>query len=146
MTRFDFDPRTPRKRSNQVQHEAADQRALFYWMWANRGKHKALSLAYAIPNGGLRNKAVAGKLKAEGVKSGVPDICLPWPMHGSQWPHGQGYGALYIELKHGDNKPTEEQKWWMTELNAAGNLAVVCYGWESAARMVCKYLGVEITI
>ena len=31
---------------------------------------------FAIPNGGQRNKIVAAKLKAEGVKSGVPDICI----------------------------------------------------------------------
>lgn len=31
---------------------------------------------FAVPNGGLRNNAVAGKLKAEGVKPGVPDILI----------------------------------------------------------------------
>jgi hypothetical protein len=31
---------------------------------------------FAIPNGGQRNKIVASKLKAEGVKAGIPDICI----------------------------------------------------------------------
>ena len=31
---------------------------------------------WAVPNGGKRSKAEAGRLKAEGVKSGVPDLCL----------------------------------------------------------------------
>jgi len=32
---------------------------------------------FAIPNGGHRNVVVAGKLKAEGVRAGVPDLCFP---------------------------------------------------------------------
>ena len=31
---------------------------------------------FAVPNGGQRNKIVAAKLKSEGVKAGVPDICV----------------------------------------------------------------------
>ena len=31
---------------------------------------------FAIPNGGKRNLITATKLKAEGVKAGVPDICV----------------------------------------------------------------------
>lgn len=31
---------------------------------------------FAIPNGGNRNLITATKLKAEGVKAGVPDICI----------------------------------------------------------------------
>jgi hypothetical protein len=31
---------------------------------------------FAVPNGGPRNLITAKKLKAEGVKAGVPDICI----------------------------------------------------------------------
>lgn len=31
---------------------------------------------WAVPNGGKRSKAEAGRLKAEGVKSGVPDLTV----------------------------------------------------------------------
>jgi len=31
---------------------------------------------FAIPNGGKRSKSEAGKFRAEGVKSGIPDLCL----------------------------------------------------------------------
>ena len=55
------------------------------------GKYPDLILAYAVPNGGLRNKIVAEKLKAEGTKSGVPDICIPIS--------SLGYNGLYIEMK-----------------------------------------------
>jgi len=33
-------------------------------------------LLFAIPNGGHRHPAVASKLKAEGVRAGIPDLCL----------------------------------------------------------------------
>jgi len=31
---------------------------------------------FAIPNGGKRNITTAAKLKKEGVKAGIPDICI----------------------------------------------------------------------
>lgn len=31
---------------------------------------------FAVPNGGYRSKATGAKLKAEGVRSGTPDICI----------------------------------------------------------------------
>tara|TARA_R100000541_G_scaffold6748_1_gene14352 strand:- start:367 stop:723 length:357 start_codon:yes stop_codon:yes gene_type:complete len=31
---------------------------------------------FAIPNGGKRSKSEAGRFRAEGVKSGIPDLCL----------------------------------------------------------------------
>lgn len=67
-------------------------------MGKNAGKRAPLELAllHHIPNGGARSKATAGRLKAEGVKAGIPDICLPVPKN--------GYGALYIELKVPENK------------------------------------------
>ena len=33
---------------------------------------------FAIPNGGKRSKSEAGKFRAEGVKSGVPDLFVLW--------------------------------------------------------------------
>jgi hypothetical protein len=44
---------------------------------ARKDLAQQLSLMFAIPNGGLRHKAEANKLKSEGVKAGVPDIMLP---------------------------------------------------------------------
>ena len=62
-----------------VNKEADEQEALFAWAEYQKGKYPELELMYHIPNGGSRNKAEAARLKAQGVKPGVPDICLPVP-------------------------------------------------------------------
>ena len=114
--------------------EHVEQVRLFAWANYAQGKYPALSLLYAIPNGGARHPVVAAKLKAEGVKRGVPDICLP--VARGKW-HG-----LYIELKRQKGaRPSHEQDDWLTALNRGGYLAVWCRGWELAAAQIETYLG-----
>ena len=118
--------------------ESAEQSALFAWASQVSFSYPALRLLYAIPNGGARNKITAAILKREGVRAGVPDICLPVP--------SGAYHALYIELKRTaqPGKPrgtlSEAQKWWIGELQAVGNFAMVCYGWDEARRTIEAYL------
>ena len=108
-------------------------------IWAQQGTHPELELLHAIPMGGLRHKAVAGKLKAEGVKAGIPDICLPVPRTGTR--KRQGYHGLYIEMKDGRNKPTERQAWWIEKLREQGYRVEVCYGCQAALDVLVDYLG-----
>ena len=78
----------------------------------------------------------AVRLKSEGLKPGVSDLCLPVPLN--------GYHGMYIEMKRPDhkNKPTREQKDWLDYFNSVGYKAVVCYGYEDAVREIQKYYGV----
>lgn len=93
---------------------------------------------YHIPNGGSRTKAEAGRFKAEGVKSGVPDICLPVAR--------EQYHGLYIELKRREGgRLSEAQKLWIEALRKLGYWAIVCRGWEEAAREIERYLGKEVS-
>ncbi len=115
--------------------EAAEQEALFDWAEACTTYFPELKLMYHIPNGGYRNKAEAARLKVQGVKAGVPDIHLPVA-------RGK-YHSLYIELKAGNNKPTENQKIWLRELNKQGNAVSVCYGWHQAAETIKHYLNLN---
>ena len=87
---------------------------------------------YHVPNGGYRSKKTAMMLKGEGVKSGVPDIVLPVARG--------GYHGLYIELKVGKNKPTDNQKKFMAALNDQDYLAIVCWGFEEARAAITEYL------
>ena len=117
---------------SHTQHEAAEQEALFRWASYQYGIYPELRLMHHIPNGGSRNKQEAANLKKQGVKSGVPDICLPVP-------RGK-YHGLYIEMKAGKNKATDNQSKWLEALNNQGYVAVVCVGCAQAVEVITKYL------
>ena len=83
---------------------------------------------FAIPNGGLRNKAVAQKLKAEGVSPGVPDLYIP------AW-------KLWIEMKRQKGgRLSEDQKDWAEYLEGVGDTVIVGYGWLDAIDKVNCFL------
>lgn len=108
----------------------------------------ALARLYAIPNGGLRDKATAGKLKAEGVKRGVPDIFLPLIV--GTW------AGLYVELKRPETKKvgtrkaeiiaqpagatSEAQDDWIGYLRSAGYGVAVAFDWREAAKQIQSYV------
>ena len=115
--------------------EEQEQRALIRWAELSQSRYPELALLFHPPNGGLRSKAVAAKLKAQGVKAGVLDLVLPvarGPYHG-----------LFIEMKVGKNKPTDMQVWWIKRLRHEGYAVEVCYGWEAAKDVLENYLNQE---
>ena len=95
-----------------------------------------LKLLYAIPNGGYRPKYTAVILKRAGVRSGIPDICLPINCI------PETHKALYIEMKHGRNKLSKSQKIIKKLLEEAGNKVVVCYSSEEAINEIKNYLAI----
>jgi hypothetical protein len=115
--------------------EHDEQAALFKWAALHVGRYPELALMFAIPNGGKRDPVTAVRLQAEGVKPGVPDICLPVAR--------QGWHGLFIELKWGRNKPSEPQLDWLARLTEQGYLAVVAWGWQEAAEVIRDYLGMS---
>lgn len=112
--------------------EAQEQKFLFQWVALAEQKYPELELLHHIPNGGKRNVREAASLKKQGVKSGVPDICLP-SAHG-------GYHGLYIELKVGKNKTSDNQNKWLEMLMKQKYFVSVCYGWRQAADLLEEYL------
>lgn len=118
--------------------ENIEQQCLFRWAEWKGKRHPELKLMYHIPNEGKRSKTAGGILKSMGLKSGVPDICLPVPS-------GTFHG-LYIEMKVGKNKTTDKQNEWLENLSNQGYKTAVCYGWERAAKEVLDYLGIKSSI
>lgn len=112
--------------------ESTEQQALFEWAEIASRKTPELKLMYAVPNGGKRSITTAARLKKEGVKPGVPDICLPVP-------HGR-YHGLYIEMKIDRNKPSVNQRWWIEQLQRQGYKVNVCYGWGEAVKAITEYM------
>lgn len=81
-----------RKRS-----EATEQERVINWARFYAKDFPELDLLHHIPNGGSRNQLEAANLKRQGVKAGVPDLCLPVARNGK---HG-----LYVEMKWQKTRP-----------------------------------------
>lgn len=113
---------------NGCRSEAEEQTLLFEWS----AYIPELKFMYAIPNGGSRHPAEAKNLKKQGVKSGVPDICLPLPK-------GK-YCGLYIEMKVGKNKTSDNQNEWLGYLKSKRYATAVCYGFEEARKTILNYI------
>ena len=90
------------------------------------------SMLFAIPNGGKRSIVVAVKMKAEGVKRGVPDIFLPVPV--GQW------CGMFIEMKvRQGGQVSKEQRAFMADLDTRYRVAVA-HGAEHASFLIDQYL------
>lgn len=121
------------KSRNATLSEHVEQVTLFQWArTAARGPHPELALLFAIPNGGARSPATAGRLKAEGVMQGVPDICLPVARG--------GFHSLWLELKAQGGRLSAAQQDVINRLLAAGHQVVVAFGWEEARQAIEAYL------
>lgn len=91
-------------------------------------------ILFAIPNGGQRNLLVAKKLKAEGVRAGVPDLFLAYPT--SEW------NGMFIEMKREKGGTVSQaQRLMMSSLMDYGYKCVVCHGFDEAKEEIKKYLG-----
>ena len=112
--------------------ESQEQKALFQWAGLAEQKYPELKLLHHIPNGGIRDIRTAANLKKEGVKRGVPDICLPVAI-------GE-YHGLYIELKVGKNKTSKHQDEWIEKLRNENYCVEVAYGWQEAKDTIEDYL------
>lgn len=112
--------------------EEIEQINLFRWAEFAENKYPELKLMYHVPNEGKRSALTGSRLKQAGLKPGVPDIVLPVARG--------GYIGLYIELKYGRNKTTDNQKEWLRDLRNQYHLTAVCYGWEQAKDLIESYM------
>ena len=129
-------------RKDLIPTEEAEQRALAQWL----DLHKILWCH--VPNGGQRSKAVAGKLKAAGVKAGVCDVLVfdpPWRCKACRLTGASPCGHLIdevgvaIELKRAkpaSSRISDEQAQWMDRLSAVGWFVQVCYGASEAIALL----------
>lgn len=65
------------KMAKQGLSETEEQQYLFEWARLAACKWPELALLYHIPNEGKRTAITGARLKSMGLKSGVPDVCLP---------------------------------------------------------------------
>ncbi|CAI8806629.1 VRR-NUC domain-containing protein [Pseudomonas sp. IT-P74] len=126
-------------RAKSVDREGQEQAAL---MRELELRYPAVfELIYHVPNGGHRVKAVASKLKAQGVKAGIPDLVLTMARG--------GFFGLYIEFKAtppNDAAISPSQHERIRKLNEQGYLAVVCRGHFDAMEQIRAYLRLAPTV
>lgn len=105
-----------------VPSEESEQFALAAWLNLRR------VLWCHVPNGGWRNITVARKLKAAGVKPGVPDVIIF-----EKCPGRPEIRGVAIELKRrGTKRVSPEQQQWLAALAANGWAVKVCSGANDA--------------
>ena len=112
--------------------EDTEQIKVIQWALRAQDEFPALKWLHHIPNGGSRAKAEAVKFKQMGVKAGVSDLSLPYPCG--------CYHGMYIEMKYGKNKPTDEQLEFLICMKETGYFVCICYSFEAAQEILIKYL------
>ena len=86
----------------------------------------------AIPNGGHRTASERVRLAAEGVLSGMPDLCV---LRASG-----GFYGLFVEMKTETGVVGASQRDIATRLNAEGYLCVTARSAEEAYGIIEEYL------
>lgn len=122
--------------------------------WFNLQWPQYRGLLFAVPNGGARSKATAGKLNAEGVVPGVADLILLVPKNTN--PSIEKYGtitleidgqipeiwdhALCIEMKTAKGYQSPEQKAWQKKVEEFGYKYTVCHSLDEFINTINDYL------
>lgn len=119
-----------------VPFEHDEQVRVVSWARMQERRHPALAGLFAIPNGSHKTERSATKFKAEGLKSGVPDLMLAWP--------AGGHHGLFLEMKRvrGGNV-SEAQREWLQRLTDSGYRAEVCRGADEAITLLREYLNID---
>lgn len=116
-----------------IPSEHDEQVHVIQWCELMANHDRDYGLIFSIPNGGQRNKVTAAKLKAEGVKPGVPDLFLPVP---------RGiYAGMFIEMKRrkGGHISADQRK-WITDLISHGYKCIVARGFDEAVECITAYM------
>jgi hypothetical protein len=108
--------------------ESREQQRVAYWL-------RAAGIFFcAIPNGGFRNRFEAGRMKAEGVTAGAPDILIFDP------PEVGVFCGVALELKRRKGgRVSEEQRAFLQQLGQIGWLTVVANGAEEAFAELTRF-------
>ncbi len=96
--------------------------------WLELQHPAAEPLFIHVPNGGHRNKVVAGLFKRMGVRPGVPDYLFAIP--------AGPYQSLWLEMKTETGSVSEEQKTMIPLLRSVGHFVVVAYGYDEAIEIL----------
>lgn len=119
-------------KDEEHQHQAA----LIEWCQVTRHPRHERPISewiYAVANGGHRSLAQGARLKAEGVKAGVWDLHLAYPMFDQP--------GAWIEMKSADGRLSHEQISWGDLMRSTGYACYVCRSVDDGIAAIKHYLG-----
>jgi hypothetical protein len=132
MTRRQSPPAAQRFHLGLTEHDLQVQ-CVRWFAW----QYPALDgLLFAIPNGGHRNKATAGRLKAEGVRAGVADLFLAVPFCNEL----EAFFGLFLECKLPQGRQSEEQKIFQARITARSYQYRIFRSLEEFQSIITQYL------
>lgn len=109
-------------------------RACAGWVFAQEKVHPVLRWLMHVPNGGLRSRGEAGKMRGMGARKGVVDWILPFPS-----PTGR-YTGLAIEVKSHRGTVSDEQQDFLDDSAAAGWLTAVVRSSDEFVKVVEQWM------
>ena len=127
---------------NLIPTEHQEQVTVIDW-WNITCKRFGLpaSALFAIPNAGAgAQRGQAGKMKAEGVRRGIPDLFLAVPRTAASPNLLTRYHGMFIEMKRRGKRATDEQEQEMNALMRRGYWCVTCDSADGAMRAITAYL------
>lgn len=130
---------------NASEHDI--QAAVFAWADVARATMPELDAMYGIINEGRRGRKQnpktgawyspeGARYKRQGMKAGMPDVCLPVPRG--------PFGALYVEFKKPGGRAAKHQRERHSVLAAAGNLVLIVDNFDDAVYALTKYLSGDL--
>lgn len=121
------------RRLTPTEHQV--QVTLFEWAAASIHTYPVLELLYAIPNASKASDLARIWNAAEGLRRGMPDVCLP--------ESACGYKSLYIEHKREDKRGQtlpDHQREMHERLRRWGHAVVVSYSFEESRHAIVSYI------
>lgn len=114
-----------------MKHEEDNNQAALF-KYASLQPDPVWQVMFSIPNGGKRPMSTAKRLKATGLKAGIPDIFFPV---------GRGiHNGLFIEMKSSTGRVSPLQAEWHTKLRDQCYIVEVCHSSGEAIDVITRYL------
>jgi hypothetical protein len=100
--------------------------------WLKLQYPRVWEVTASFPNQGRRSAANASRMKAEGLKKGIPDVVIFQP--------SKGYHGMFIEFKHGKMVVSPEQRQMIELLTNRDYYCCTCWELETAIKELKDYL------
>ncbi|MDA5550080.1 VRR-NUC domain-containing protein [Yersinia massiliensis] len=122
----------------KVNHQAETEEQAALIEWADKTVIDGICIGdylIHIPNEGKRGPKAARDAKRIGLRKGVPDLFLALPRG--------GYAGLWIEMKAGEGKLSQNQTIWLQRLSSVGYRAICCFGFAEGTVLIVNYINLK---